>query len=100
MGGVEPQEVRIDYIGMNSLWGAAAPPIEYEPNEIELRVAIKTKTAAEAGLLGREMVALGLIGPAGFAGYTSPGKPRELVAHWPALVPRDEVQPRVIMKVV
>jgi hypothetical protein len=100
MGGVKPEEVRIDYIGMNSLWGTAAPPIEYEPNEIELRVAIKTKTAAEAGLLGREMVALGLIGPAGFAGYTSPGKPRELVAFWPALVPRDEVQPSVIMKTV
>jgi hypothetical protein len=100
MGGVKPEEVRIDYIGMNSLWGTAAPPIDYEPNEIELRVAIKTKTAAEAGLLGREMVALGLIGPAGFAGYTSPGKPRELVAFWPALVPRDEVQPSVIMKTV
>jgi hypothetical protein len=100
MGGVKPEEVRIDYIGMNSLWGTAAPPIEYEPNEIELRVAIKTKTAAEAGLLGREMVALGLIGPAGFAGYTSPGKPRELVAFWPALVPRDEVKPTVIMKTV
>lgn len=100
MKGVQLDEVRIDYIGMNSLWGTAAPPIECEPNEIELRVAVKTATAAEAGVLGREMVTLGLIGPAGFAGYTSPGKPRELMAFWPALVPRDEVTPTVIMKEV
>lgn len=98
--GVKPDEVRVDYIGMNALWGSAAPQPECEPNEVELRIAIKTKTAAEAGLLGREMVALGTIGPPGMGGYTSPGKPRELMAWWPVLVPREEVKPQVIMKEV
>jgi len=98
IAGVKPDEVKVDYIGYNSLWGSAAPPLEYEPNEIELRVAIKTKVASEAALVGREMVAMGVCGPAGLAGYTSPGQPREVLSYWPALVPREEIKPRVVMK--
>lgn len=99
MANVKPDEVKVDYIGYNSLWGSVAPPIHYDPNEIELRVAVKTKVAADAALVGREMVAMGVCGPAGMTGYTAPSAPREVVSVWSALIPREEIKTCVVMKV-
>jgi len=44
----------------------------------------------------RELVPLVLSGPPGGTGYGE-GRPqaREVVAYWPALIPRAEVEPRV-----
>lgn len=74
MIGLEAEEVRFDYIGVNALYGAelsshlsAAPA----PCEVRLRVAARVKTEAAAREVGREVEALYTNGPAGGGGATA-----------------------------
>ncbi|HEX2910628.1 MAG TPA: acyclic terpene utilization AtuA family protein [Chloroflexia bacterium] len=92
--GFKALELRTDYIGYNGLHGPLAPrPVE--PNEIVLRVAAHTAEQAEAEKLFRELVPLGLNGPPTASGVGSRPRPRELLTLWPALMPRQEVEPFV-----
>jgi len=88
-------ELRVDLIGVNALHGplAAATP---DPNEVVLRVAARTRDAATAERIFRELVPLALNGPPTACGAgAGRSRPRELYTLWPALVPRAEVEPHV-----
>lgn len=92
-------ELRTDYIGYNALHGPLAPR-PAEPNEIILRVAAHVRDQSEAEKLFRELVPLGLNGPPTASGVGSRPRPRELLALWPTLVPRAEVEPGVKIEVI
>lgn len=92
--GVDPEEQRYDRVGIDALAGDVAPAPDYEPNEIELRVAIKTRTREEAEQARRAILTTVTVGPVG----TAMGVPlpvRKVVALWPTLVPRDLVDVNV-----
>ena len=96
----EDLDVRIDYVGINSLLGSIVPvPDEDSINEIGLRVAAKAKTAAEAQniIFVFSLAATGT--PVG-VGFSAPSRPRPVVALWPTLVPREEVQVDFVIKEV
>ena len=69
-----------------------APPDD--PAEICLRFAVHTATRAEAEAARREITHVWGLGAVGTA-FGSPMRPREVIALWPTLVPRDAVQPHV-----
>ncbi len=92
------QELRTDFIGYNGLHGPLAPRPS-DPNEIVLRVAAHTADLAEAEKLFRELVPLGLNGPPTASGVGSRPRPRELLALWPTLIPRELVEPFVKIEV-
>jgi hypothetical protein len=94
VAGVDPLELRIDHMGVNSLHGEAAPAPASDPAEICLRFAVHTATRAEAEAARREITHVWGLGAVGTA-FGSPMRPREVIALWPALVPRDAVQPHV-----
>ncbi len=62
------EDLRIDYIGLNSVHRVAFDTPSVSPYEIRLRVAGKAKTQAEAALIGEEVEALYTNGPAGGGG--------------------------------
>ena len=87
--------LRIDYIGSTSSHGRSFDPAE-NPYEIRLRVAARAPTADEAAVIGEEVEALYLNGPAGGGGA------RKLVTQQigivSTLIDRNEVEPEVTIK--
>lgn len=94
------QEIRWDYVGLDSVHREASPRPDHEPYEIVLRLAVKTLTRAEAEQVGREVDPLAVAGPYGIGkwGTHSPGaRIRPVIGLKSALVPRGSVQHRVVM---
>ena len=91
MMGIEADEIRFDYIGVNSLHGSLSPEPEVELNEVGLRVAVKSPEESNVMKVIRDIYALDLSGPAAQTGvFHLP--PREMIAMWPTLIPREEIQ--------
>ena len=83
------------FFGLNACNGAAAPP-NPDPPEIQLRIGVRGQDRKAVDRFTRELIPLVLSGPPGATGFGE-GRPpvREIVAYWPALIPRDEIRTRV-----
>ena len=92
--GVEPVEQRYDRVGIDCLAGPIAPEPDYEPNEVELRMAVKCRTREEAEAARRALLLPATAGPVGTA-FGLPTPVRRVIALWPTLVPRSAVEERV-----
>jgi hypothetical protein len=98
---LDVDEIRWDFVGHNSIHRESSPSWKSEPYEVVLRVAIKTKTRAEAEKLRKEVDPLAVNGVCGTGkwGTTAPGsRVRVVVGLNSALVPREKVPYKVIMK--
>ncbi len=93
--GLKFEALETEYFGVNACHGPAAPPVA-DPPEVQLRIGVRGADRAAVERFTRELVPLVLSGPPAGTGYGD-GRPqvREVVAYWPALLPRDEVAPRV-----
>ena len=96
--GLDADEVRIDFLGVNAIHGAMSPPPATEPYEVAVRVAARTRTRAEAEKVGREVDGMAVSG----VGYTGKRVPfgdrvRDVVGIWSTLVPRTAITPEVHM---
>ena len=93
--GVEALEARYELIGVNALHGerlGRAHLAEHgEPYEVRARVVVRTKSMAEAALIGNEVEALLTCGPGGGGGATKSA--REVIGIVSALVPESLVTP-------
>ncbi|MGA7253194.1 MAG: acyclic terpene utilization AtuA family protein [Pseudolabrys sp.] len=90
--------VRIDSIGVRSVWGATDSPTDLrgaQANDIRLRFAAESANAADAEILLDEVEALYCAGPAGGAGVRRRLTPR--LASASCLIERRFAQPRVTM---
>jgi hypothetical protein len=65
-----------------------------EPAEVVLRLAVRDRDRAKVDRFGKEIAPLVTAGPPGVTGFAG-GRPKaqEVVAYWPALVDRVEVEP-------
>ena len=63
---------------------------------MQLRIGVRGQDRDAVDRFTRELIPLVLSGPPGATGYGE-GRPhvQEIVAYWPALVPRSEIRPRV-----
>jgi hypothetical protein len=74
--------------------GVATPP--EDPAEIVLRLAVRDSSAAKVERFGKELAPLVTAGPPGVTGFAGGRpKPQEIVAYWPALLAREEVESRI-----
>ncbi len=91
------EEVRSEYIGYNSCHGPLSTEIDEDKiNEIMLRVAVRSMDYGSVERFGKEIAPLILTGPPGVTGFAGGRpKPSEVVAYWPALMPKDLVKPEV-----
>ena len=93
--GLRYEAMHTEFFGYNACHGpvAAAPS---DPAEIQVRIGMRGKDRAAIDRFTRELIPLVLSGPPTGTGYGE-GRPavREVVAFWPALVPRSEIHTRV-----
>lgn len=84
-----------EYLGVSGvLPGILAPPPE--PPEVVLRLAVRDGDRAKVERFGKEIAPLVTAGPPGVTGFAGGRpKPQEVVAYWPALLDRREVEPRL-----
>ncbi|WP_420456900.1 acyclic terpene utilization AtuA family protein [Rubrivirga sp.] len=96
--GLTFDEVRAEIIGLNALSEVAgADPLrEADLDEVQLRVSVRSQDKAAVEQFGREIAPLILTGPSAVTGFAG-GRPRpsEVVAYWPALIPKSEVRAEV-----
>ncbi len=94
--GLQAEEVRIDFLGLNAIHGAATPADAPEPYEIAVRVAARTRTREEAIKVGREVDGMAVSGIA-HTGKRVPhqDRTREVIGVWSSLVPRERIEPRI-----
>jgi len=89
------EKIHTEFFGVNACHGHLAPQIA-EPAEVQLRIGVRGQDKAAIERFTRELIPLVLSGPPGATGYGE-GRPqvKEVIAYWPALVPRETIQPRV-----
>jgi hypothetical protein len=93
--GLEFEEVYTEYFGVNACHGPAAPAVP-DPPEVQVRIGVRGQDRKAVDRFTRELVPLVLSGPPTATGFGD-GRPavREVVAYWPALLPREEITTRV-----
>jgi len=93
--GLRFDEIHSEYFGVNACHGPAAHPVD-DPPEVQVRISVRGSDKRAVDRFTREMIPLVLTGPPGGTGYGE-GRPevRQIVAYWPALIPRGEIRTRV-----
>ena len=88
--GLQALETRLDYIGVNALFGEVGQWPKEDPQEMAIRVAAKTKTQEEAYKVRRAVTHMWDNGPEGNE-VGVPLDPRPVINLWHTLIPRSEV---------
>jgi hypothetical protein len=93
--GLSFEEIYTEYFGLDACHGPVAQPSE-DPPEIQLRIGVRGRDRRAVDRFTRELIPLVLSGPPTATGFGE-GRPpvREVVAYWPALIPREEIVMRV-----
>lgn len=98
--GLDAQELRFDYLGMNAVHREATPAPACEPYEVILRVALKTRERQEAEKLRKEIDPLAVNGVSGtgkWATSASGSRVRSVIGLNSCLVPREQVDMQVTL---
>jgi hypothetical protein len=100
--GLQFDEIRTEFFGANACHGPMAGEPAGDLPEVELRIGVKHSTdRSSVERFTREIASLILAGPPTATGFGG-GRPRvqEMVAYWPALIPKSQVQSLVEVEVV
>jgi hypothetical protein len=114
--GLKFDEIRTEYLGYNSSHGEIserafgargllAKPAsgmvhlsELLP-EVIIRIGVRSRNRAAVERFGKEIAPLILTGPPGVTGFSGGRpKPSDVIAYWPALIPKSFVKPEVIVE--
>ncbi len=96
--GCSYEETNSELLGIDSCHpGIAAPPAD--PPEVVLRLSCRDTDRAKVDRFGKELAPVITNGPSGITGFAG-GRPKaqEIVAYWPALVPKELIQTRVTVE--
>jgi len=93
--GLQFDEIRTEFVGYNAVHETLASGVdENDINEIMLRISVRSEDRDTIIRFGQEIAPLILTGPpsvTGFAGGRP--KPSDVIAYWPALIPKKLVEP-------
>ncbi len=94
--GLQFEEILTEYVGVNATHGRLAGEPSPDLAEVEWRVAVRAKEREPVERFTREIAPLVLNGPPSVTGFAG-GRPKveEIVAYWPALIPKSVVTPQV-----
>jgi len=94
--GLEFTATHTEFIGHSACWGPLAPASD--PPEVLLRLSVRDADKSKIEAFSKLVPAVILSGPPGVAVTGGRPQAQEVVAYWPALVPRDRVKPRLVTK--
>ncbi|MFM8560443.1 MAG: acyclic terpene utilization AtuA family protein, partial [bacterium] len=83
-----------EYVGASSCWGPLAPRVDVP--EVLLRLGVRDHDKARIEAFSKMVPAVILSGPCGVAVTGGRPQAQEVMAYWPALVPRDLVRPTLV----
>ncbi len=92
--GIEFSATHTELIGHSACWGPLAPPVDAP--EVLLRLSVRDQDRAKIEAFGKMVPAIILSGPSSVAVTGGRPQAQEVVAYWPALVPRDLVKPSLV----
>ncbi|MBA2525813.1 MAG: DUF1446 domain-containing protein [Pyrinomonadaceae bacterium] len=94
--GLQFEEVLTEFVGVNATHGALAGEPPKDIAEVQLRAGVRSRNRGPVERFTKEIAPLILTGPPGVTGFAG-GRPKveEIVAYWPALIPKEEIKPRV-----
>ncbi|MDQ1612496.1 MAG: hypothetical protein QOG00_2427 [Pyrinomonadaceae bacterium] len=94
--GLRFDQILTEYVGANATHGRLAGEPSPDLPEVQLRVGVRGADRAAVERFTKEIAPLILTGPPGVTGFAG-GRPKveEIVAYWPALIPKTEINARV-----
>ncbi len=94
--GLEFDQVLTEFVGANATHGDLAGEPSSDLPEVQLRVGVRGEDRSAVERFTKEIAPLVLTGPPGVTGFAG-GRPKveEIVAYWPALIPKEEIKPKV-----
>jgi hypothetical protein len=94
--GLRFDKVLTEFVGASAAHGPLTPPPNGDLPEVQLRVGVRGEDRATVERFTREIAPLVLNGPPSVTGFAG-GRPKveEIVAYWPALIDKTEVQTAV-----
>jgi hypothetical protein len=94
-------QILTEYVGANATHGPLAGHPSPDLAEVQLRVGVRGSDRAAIERFTKEIAPLILTGPPAVTGFAG-GRPKveEIVAYWPALIPKSEITARVETMVV
>ncbi len=99
--GLEFDQILTEYVGVDATHGRLAGAPDPEAPEVQLRVGVRARERAPVERFTREIAPLVLTGPPSVTGFAG-GRPavEEIVAYWPALIDRREIEPHVRVEIL
>jgi len=94
--GLKFDQILTEFVGANATHGALAGAPSPNLPEVQLRVGVRSENRTAVERFTKEIAPLVLTGPPGVTGFAG-GRPKveEIVAYWPALIPKEEINPVV-----
>jgi hypothetical protein len=94
--GLKFDQILTEFVGANATHGPLAGAPSPDLPEVQLRVGVRGDDRKAVERFTKEIAPLILTGPPGVTGFAG-GRPKveEIVAYWPALIPKNEVTAQV-----
>jgi len=94
--GLRFEQVLTEFVGVNATHGPLAGPPSADAAEVQLRIGVRGPDRSSVERFTKEIAPLILTGPPAVTGFAG-GRPKveEIVAYWPALIPREIISPKV-----
>ncbi len=94
--GLKFDQVLTEFVGANATHGDLAGEPSSDLPEVQLRVGVRGEDRSAVERFTKEIAPLVLTGPPSVTGFAG-GRPKveEIVAYWPALIPKEEIRPKV-----
>jgi hypothetical protein len=94
--GLNFAQILTEFVGANAIHGPLAGDQMSDLAEVQLRVGVRGDDRKVIERFTKEIAPLILTGPPGVTGFAG-GRPKveEIVAYWPALIPKNEIKARV-----
>jgi acyclic terpene utilization AtuA family protein len=99
--GLDYEQILTEFVGVDATHGALSGPPDPDAPEVQLRIGVRAKEKAPVERFTREIAPLVLTGPPSVTGFAG-GRPevQEVVAYWPALIDRTEIEPHVRVEIL
>jgi hypothetical protein len=97
--GLKFDQVLTEFVGVNACHGPLSGEPSPEAAEVMLRIGVRSSDKASVERFTREIAPLVLNGPPTVTGFAG-GRPKveEVIAYWPALIPKSEVEPQAFIR--
>ena len=99
--GLEFEQILTEFVGVDATHGRLSGKPHPDLPEVQLRVGVRARERAPVERFTREIAPLVLTGPPSVTGFAG-GRPavEEVVAYWPALVDRRQIEPHVRVEIL